>query len=96
MYFEQPNPPKTYRQGRLDALCGLYACINAQRKLLASNHFVIRLPWRYLFNECLSHLSESSDLNTIVANGLSAQRVSQATKYLKKPIAAPIRHLYHS
>ena len=77
MYFKQPNPPKPYRQGRLDALCGLYASINAQRKLLASNHSAIKLPWRHLFNECLRHLSESSDLATIVADGLSAQQVGR-------------------
>ena len=91
MYFEQPNPPKTYRQGRLDALWGLYVCINAQRKLLASNHSVIRLPWRHLFNECLSHLSESSDLATIVADGLSPQQVWQATKYLKNQLLSQYR-----
>ena len=82
MYLEQLTPPKPYRQGRLDALCGLYACINAQRRLQAYNQPDQKLPWRSLFSACLKQLSQTADLAQVMAEGLSHQQVWLCMQYL--------------
>ncbi len=76
-------PPKPYRQGRLDGLCGLYACINAQRFIQTIARPKRRLPWRALFYECLTHLGQSWDLPDIISYGMTSQQLWSCAKHLK-------------
>lgn len=76
-------PPKPYRQGRLDGLCGLYACINAQRFIQSVGRPKRRLPWRALFYDCLEHLGETWSLTDIVAYGLTSQQLWSCAKHLR-------------
>ena len=87
-------PPKPYRQGRLDGLCGVYACINAMRYLNAINHPRRRLPWRDLFYECLAHLSERWSVPDIATYGMSSAQLWSCAKHLRDTLES--QHRVHT
>lgn len=84
---KRTNTPKPFRQGDLDALCGVYALINAVRQGTQTLAPPKRIDWEGLFAAILQDIAKKSTLANSAIWGLSPSqlrgRVRVAHRWLK-------------
>lgn len=64
-----------YQQGEFDALCGIYAIINAFRKVLGNDRRLPGAAWESLFSCLIEEADEKVGLTEAITEGLATMQV---------------------
>jgi len=89
------SPPKPYKQGRLDSLCGLYATINAMRFACQTAGIEDKVKWETVFRVMLEQVDARWRMVDILTEGTDKPEIQQcfraAAVYLKRQHAIRLR-----
>jgi hypothetical protein len=91
-----------YQQGELDALCGLYAIINATRLALSPTKCMKSADFGHFFNFLIGRLHADRILRDAITDGLSAEMsrlLMKADRWLRSEFGVALKYKrphYHS
>lgn len=75
-----------YEQGEFDALCGIYAIINAFRKALGHDHRLPDAAWEALFTGLIEQIDKSVGLTVAMSDGLAPMEVLGLVRFATEAV----------
>ena len=70
----EPLLPRPYRQGHMDALCGIYAIVNGCRNALFTLDATRRVSWAGLFRAMVDDLTATGELAGVLCHGMEGRQ----------------------